>query len=334
MTDAITDFATLEACVGKVPGSLDMKVMDHLDSSALQWLTLSTLMFAAFGSKGNIDITIGAGIAGFVHADNPQQLRFPLASLDESQLASKGQSFGSLFLLPGINETLRINGRVVDHDGADVLIAVDECYLHCAKALIRSDFWASLPNNGPSEASAFLAESRFMALATIDSEGRADISPKGDPAGAMLRLQDGDAWYADRPGNRRVDSFRNILTQPRIAALAIIPGSTQVLRLNGSAQITTNTAMREVFTVRERVPKIVTRVAQSQLQLLDSAALKRTAPWPVAAAPANIDPAAMFVAHVKESKARGLQAKIARAALSVPGLMEKGLHYDYKKNLY
>jgi len=57
-------------------------------------------------------------------------------------------------------------------------------------------------------------------------------------------------------------------------------------------------------------------------------------PWPVQPIAADIDPAAMFVAHVRESKAKGLQAKLARAALKVPGLMEKGLQHDYKNNLY
>lgn len=335
MSELIEDVATLEACVGKVPGSLDMKVMDHLDASALRWLEVSPLAFFAFGGDGAVGITPVGGAPGFAQAPDPQRLRLPIALLDQPQLAKAGAGFGSLFLAPGIGETLRINGRVASVDGEVIEITVDECYLHCAKALMRSHFWEASPrDDAPDLAPDFLAASSFMALATIDRDGRADVSPKGDPAGAMLQLHDGDLWYADRPGNRRVDSFRNLLTQPQLAAAVLIPGSARIALLSGSAQITTIPSMREAFAVGERVPKIVTRVRQPGIELRDSAALARVRPWPVQPAAADIDPAAMFVAHVRESKAKGLQAKLARAALKVPGLMEKGLQHDYKNNLY
>ena len=112
-----------------------------------------------------------------------------------------------------------------------------ECYLHCAKAIIRSNFWEpDLPPEVPASASDFLTVSRFVALATIDNQGRADVSPKGDPAGSMIRLRDGTAWYADRPGNRRLDSFRNILSQPQVAAALLIPGAARLALISGSAE--------------------------------------------------------------------------------------------------
>jgi predicted pyridoxine 5'-phosphate oxidase superfamily flavin-nucleotide-binding protein len=334
-TETITDVATLEAIVGKVPGPLDMKVMDHLDDSALRWLALSPLLFVSFGTQSRIGITLGSGAPGFIGAPDPKRLRVPLAALDDAALARPGDGFGTLMLLPGVPETLRVNGRVTVIDNGAIELAVDECYLHCAKALIRSEFWAAMPSTeAPDSPTGFLADTRFMALATIDANGRADVSPKGDPAGAMLREHDRALWYADRPGNRRVDSFRNILTQPRIAALALIPGSTRVAALGGSATITTGETMRNAFAVRERVPKIVTRVDQPTLELRDSAALARLAPWPLRAAAADIDAAAMFAAHVQQSTAKGMQAKLARAALKIPGVMKKGLDHDYKNNLY
>lgn len=333
--DTIRDVETLEAIVGKVPGPLDMKVMDHLDDSALRWLTLSPLLFVSFGSGSRIGITIGSDAPGFVAARDPKRLGIPAAALDDPGLARPGDGVGTLMLLPGVPETLRINGRVAAIDDGMIELAVDECYLHCAKALIRSEFWTAVRRADASATAAdFLAQARFMALATADANGRADVSPKGDPAGAMLGLHDGAVWYADRPGNRRVDSFRNILTQPRIAALALIPGSSRVAVLGGAATITTLDPMRKAFSVRDRVPKIVTRVDAPALELRDSAALARLAPWPLTAVPADIDAAAMFAAHVQQSTAKGVQAKLARAALKVPGLMKKGLDHDYKHNLY
>lgn len=334
MSADIVDVAALEACVGKVPGPADLKVMDHLDDSALRWLASSALLFAAFGTGTGVGITVGGGEPGFVQAIDARRLRIPAALLDEPQLAVVGQGFGALLLVSGICETLRINGRVAAIGDA-IEIAVEECYLHCAKALMRSGFLAAEPQpETPADVADFVTACRFMALATIDAQGRADLSPKGDPAGTMLCLRGADAWYADRPGNRRVDSFRNILSQPHVAAVAVIPGSTRIALLSGRARITTDEAMCAAFTVGERTPKIVTRIGDVQLSLRDSAALARARIWPAGEPPADIDPAAMFVAHVKHSKARGLQATLTRAALSVPGLMEKGLQHDYKNRLY
>jgi len=335
MSQDISDASGLQACVGKLPGPLDLKVMDHLDDSALRWLQHSPLLFASFGDGRCVGITPGGGGAGFALAPERRRLQLPTALLDRPQLAQAGRGFGSLFLVPGLDETLRINGRVRAADGERIDIAIEECYLHCAKAFMRSAFWQAAPGTVvPEAASEFVTASRFMALATIDHEGRADLSPKGDPAGALLRLHDEALWYPDRPGNRRVDSFRNILTQPRMAAIALVPGSSRLLYLSGRARIRTDEAQRAAFSVAGRVPKLVTCIEAPELRLADSAALARVQPWPAAAAPADLDPAAIFAAHVRQSKARGLQAQLARAALKLPGLMEQGLQHDYKHNLY
>jgi len=340
VSDAVDNVAALEACIGKTPGAVQLKVIDHLDDGALRWIASSPLLIAGLGrdagaARGDIAVTLGGGAPGFVRAPSATQLQVPRSALDHPQLACAGQGFGALFLSPGIGETLRVNGRVVAVSDADVDVAVDECYVHCAKALIRSDFWQATPTRDvPGDAGGFLAACRFMGLATMDAQGRCDLSPKGDPAGAMMRLQDACVWYADRPGNRRADSFRNILAQPTIAAVAMIPGSTQVAVLSGRARLSTAAAVRGLFAVAGRTPLLATCVEHPGLQVYASAALARARLWPVAPRAAGIDPAAMLVAHVKGNRTRGLQAALVRTALSVPGLMEKGLQSDYKNNLY
>jgi predicted pyridoxine 5'-phosphate oxidase superfamily flavin-nucleotide-binding protein len=193
---------------------------------------------------------------------------------------------------------------------------------------------AALRGEAPDDAAALLAASRFMALATIDGQGRADVSPKGDPSGALIRLQNGVACYAERPGNRRADSFRNILVQPRIAAAALIPGAAQVAILTGTARLTTDAALRESFAVNGKTPLLATCIEGARLAVRPSAALQRARLWPAAPRPDGINPAAMFAAHVRLNKTRGLGATLARAAVSVPGLMQRGLDRDYKTNLY
>jgi len=335
MSIIIEDADTLQACVGKLPGPRDLKVIDFIDAHAQRWIASAPLAFFAFAHDAQLTPTAAGDARGFVTVPNPQTLCLPRAALDDVSRAQPGASFGSLFLSPGLGETLRVNGRVATLEGDTLRLHVEECYLHCAKALMRSAFWeAPAHGEAPQEALALLAASRFMALATVDAQGRVDVSPKGDPAGALLQWQDEAVWYADRPGNRRVDSFRNILTQPRVAALALVPGATRLLTLHGRARILSDAPQASAFAVDGRHPTLVTQLTDVTLAVADSAALRRAQPWPAAPADASLDPAATFTAHVKLSKARGLQAGVARAALSLPGLMEKGLQHDYKNNLY
>lgn len=335
MSETITEFATLEAVIGKLPGPRDLKVIDFLDAASLRWLQTTPLLFASFGDAQGIGITLGGGEPGFVRAPDARRLHIPLSQLDHPELARAGLGFGGLFVSPSLCETLRVNGRVASVEGGIAGIEVRECFLHCAKALLRSDFWKGDPGGEIPEApAAFVDASRFMALGTINAEGWADVSPKGDPRGTMLRMQGGDAWFADRPGNRRVDSFRNILQQPRVAAAVLMPGSHRVVLLSGTAAITTDAAMRAAFTVADKLPKLATRIAQPALQVYESAALARAQPWPAAPAAADLDPAAIFKAHVQHSRSGGLMAGVARVALKVPGFMEKTLKDDYEKNMY
>ncbi len=330
---AIDSIAALEAVVGKAPPAIDLKVIDHLDATALRWLAASPLMFAGTGDDTGIAITLAGGARGFA-GGSAATLSIPLELFDDPALLRPGAGFGSLFLLPGIGETLRVNGRVESADGV-ARIAVEECYVHCAKALIRSDFWKAEPaEDAPADADAFVAASRFMALATIDAKGAADLSPKGDPAGLMAR-KDGDALcFPDRPGNRRTDSFRNIIAQPRIAAALLIPGSCSVATFTGSATLTSAEAARAPFNVRDKQPLLAARIDDLTIRVAPSAALRRAALWPAAAAPADISPAKMFAEHLRLNKNKGIGARIASAVVSIPGFMQKGLDKDYKDNLY
>lgn len=331
----IDSIAGLEAILGKAPAAVSLKVIDHVDATAQRWLAASPLMFAGFGDAGTMAITLGGGKVGFAAAD-AATLSIPRAALDDPAFAVASASFGALFLVPGIGETLRINGRVAaPADGDVVQVAVEECYVHCAKALIRSGFWTATPTDvAPANPEAFAAAAAFMALATMDAAGAADLSPKGDPAGAMAHVDGNRLWFADRPGNRRTDSFRNLIVQPHVAAALLIPGSPHVATLRGSAMLTDDESARATFTVQGKVPLLATRVDDLDITIRPSAALARARLWPAAAAPSDIKPAKMFAEHVRLNKDKGLGARIAGAFVSVPGLMQRGLDKDYKDNLY
>ena len=324
----------LEAQVGAKPAAIDLKVIDHLDVHARRWLAASPLAFAGFSDARQVSVTIGGGEPGFATAADGLHLRLPRAALDDPVQAVAGRGAGLLFLVPGLGETLRINGSVVAVGDDAILIAVQECYAHCAKALLRSDFWRPAPAAEPADAAAFLRASCFLALATADTELRTDLSPKGDPAGLLAQPFDAGIRFADRPGNRRTDSLRNLLQRPDAAALLIVPGHTRVAVAQGDASISADPRLRQRFTVQDRTPKLVTSLTSPSIVLRESAALVRAQPWVTTSPPAGIDPAAVFAAHVKLNKTRGLRAALARGVVSIPGLMRKGLDEDYKRNLY
>lgn len=84
----------------------------------------------------------------------------------------------------------------------------------------------------------WLAASPFCLLATADAEGRCDVSPKGDPPGELVHvLDDRTIAIAERPGNRRVDGFRNVIANPHVGLIFLLPGRGDTLRVNGHARL-------------------------------------------------------------------------------------------------
>src|ERR1700754_2616851 len=81
----------------------------------------------------------------------------------------------------------------------------------------------------------WLARSPFCLVATSAADGTCDVSPKGDPAGFTLVLDERTIAVPERPGNRRADGFHNILSNPHIGLLYFIPGRGDTLRINGRA---------------------------------------------------------------------------------------------------
>jgi predicted pyridoxine 5'-phosphate oxidase superfamily flavin-nucleotide-binding protein len=332
MSKVIATVAALEERIGKASELVRLKAIDHLDAGALGWIEAAPLMFAGFGDGGRLAITLGGGDPGWAEGD-AHELRFPASKLDDPALARPGSSFGSIFMIPSISEILRVNGRVAKIDRGEIRIAIDECYFHCGKALIRSGFWETQDDAiAPEDTAAFATASRFLALATIDTEGNADLSPRGDPAGAMTCFEDGTLWFADRPGNKRIDSFRNIVAQPHVAAVIVIPGAAQVMCITGTARITEDEALRARFAVNGKVPALVTGIGHLAVERRESSALTRARVWPAPAAPAHINPAKIAIAHMKLIKSAS--ARSAGAALSEPGALQRELDKEYKNNLY
>lgn len=394
----IKDISGLEASIGRKSASLDLKVIDHLDEHALLWIQVARLAFVAccanLVSSSNEDSgTTGDGsqknsigttlvLASKVSAST-HQLKVPLDAIDQPQIVTDailGAVFGSLWLLPGLGETLCINGKVVEVNQDHAIVKVEECYGHCAKALIRSDFWKAEeleqaqqpndekdasdvtdsatgdPNNTERNKNAkvntwndpllkhIVATSRFMTIATTNGSDSADVSPKGDPEGFMTQFIDGMLCFAERPGNRRADSLRNILVQPHVELTLVTPGSNRVATIHGTVSISVDLSLRERFAVQGKIPKLVTCVNSSgmQVDIRSSDALANSKIWRVLGArqeerrPAlvGVNAGKLFSAHIRRNKTPGVEATLTRTMVAMPGLVQKSLNQDYKDNLY
>ena len=125
---------------------------------------------------------------------------------------------------------------------------------------------------------AMIAASPFMVLATAGPEGL-DTSPRGDPAGFVQVVDDRTLLIPDRRGNNRADSLRNIIRDPRVALLFMIPGVGETLRVNGTAVISTDPALINRFEHRGTFPRSVIVVTAERVYFQCSKALVRSELW-------------------------------------------------------
>src|SRR5688572_10076057 len=108
---------------------------------------------------------------------------------------------------------------------------------------------------------AIIAKSSFVLISSSDKDGRLDASPKGDPPGFVQVLDDVTLAIPDRPGNRRADTFRNVLQNPRVGLLFLVPGRNETLRVNGRALIVRDRELRERMTVQGKLPELALVIA-------------------------------------------------------------------------
>jgi PPOX class probable FMN-dependent enzyme len=102
---------------------------------------------------------------------------------------------------------------------------------------------------------AWLAATPFCVLATSDDEGRCDASPKGDPPGRLVHVVDERTIaLAERPGNRRVDGYRNVIANPQVGLDFLIPGRGDTLRINGRARLVDDAPFFDAMSVHEKRP--------------------------------------------------------------------------------
>jgi PPOX class probable FMN-dependent enzyme len=126
---------------------------------------------------------------------------------------------------------------------------------------------------------ALIAASPFVLVASSDASGRVDVSPKGDPAGFVQVLDDRTLAIPDRPGNRRADTLSNVLQNPGVGLVFLIPGKLETLRVNGRGCIVRDPALRERMAVAGKVPALALVVTVDEVFIHCGKCMIRSGLW-------------------------------------------------------
>ena len=125
----------------------------------------------------------------------------------------------------------------------------------------------------------FIALSPICLIATADASGKQDVTPRGDPPGSFKVLDEKTIALADRPGNNRLDTLRNLLENPEVALIFLLPGVNETVRLAGTARLSVDPALLASMAVQGKAPKCAIVVSVRQAYLHCAKALLRSRLW-------------------------------------------------------
>lgn len=176
-------------------------------------------------------------------------------------------------------------------------------------------------------ARAFIARSPFLTIATADAAGNADCSPRGDPPGFVIVADDRTIIIPDRPGNNRADTMLNIIANPKVGILFLIPGIDDTLRVNGRARIIDTPADLSPAAVNGKAPKLGIEVAVEEVFFHCAKAFRRSKLWdPASHADRSFLPS---LAKIVMEQAMACEVDEAEAEKAEADIQE-----DYRTKLY
>lgn len=167
----------------------------------------------------------------------------------------------------------------------------------------------------------FINNATFLVLATTDGESL-DVSPKGDPAGFVEVEDDQHLLLPDRPGNNRIDGMMNILKNPSVSLIFMIPTVSETLRVNGSATILEDPDVCSRFAIKGRNPKTVLRIRTEKIFTHCGKSLLRAGFWKADTWP-ETRPVASLNEMVRD-----------HSGIAVESITQAAVDEMYKKTLY
>lgn len=151
---------------------------------------------------------------------------------------------------------------------------------------------------------AFIAHAPFMLLGSASAELGVEVSPKGDPAGFVKVLDDRTLAIPDRPGNARLDTFRNVLRDPQVGMIFLVPGRKDTLRVGGRAAIVRDEELRRTMAVQGKVPDLAMVVQVERAFFHCAKCVVRSGLWDQSRWPDTSDMRSLAAALIAAAKAK------------------------------
>jgi len=283
----LTTVDEVETIIGRPAPMVMLKQISALDEGCRA--ILARCPIAAFGYRdagGTSRTTFLGGTPGFTRVRSPTRISF--------RLPEPGEPHGPVslfFLLPGVGEILRVNGTVAPRKNAETTVDIEEAYVHCAQAVLRSRLWQPPAPAGPAVeitgdgplgrpgVAEFLAAAPFLALSTWDCAGGSDTSPRGDRQAVARILDSHTLVIPDRKGNKRADTLHNLLQDDRLSFAALVPGRSGVLHVRGRGAITDDPALLETMALRGMPPNAALFIDVEHAEVTGNDPVARSRLW-------------------------------------------------------
>lgn len=169
----------------------------------------------------------------------------------------------------------------------------------------------------------YITQSPFLCLGTHSDDGCSDISPRGDAPGFVHIHDDKTLLIPERPGNKRLDSVINIIRQPQLSVIFMIPGVLETVRVNGTGIVSVDPELLALFPVNGKLPDLVIRVTVEEAFGHCSKAFRRSKLWQDDYHPTGAVPtlAEMMLGHLDVDE-------------ETTAMLEAGIEDDVKNNMY
>lgn len=209
-----------------------------------------------------------------------------------------------------MNDTVQLSSRFRE-------VVTSDAELHAVVGQPPDRSIAKVIHSIDGHARQFIAHAPFVFVASAGKDGMIDVSPKGDPAGFVKVLNDRTLAIPDRLGNRQIDTFRNVLRNPNVGLIFLIPGVTYTLRVSGKAIIVRDLELREFMAVNGKLPDHVLVIDVKRVLSHCPKCMIRSALWEPGAWPDTTD----LPTFAETLKAH---AKLAETAEEVQAIIDKG----------
>ncbi|GKQ54000.1 hypothetical protein [Bradyrhizobium sp. Ce-3] len=291
----IKTLADLRNLIAEPPAMMHRRLQRQIDDYCLTVIRSASVCVVGFADRAGV-VFVNLRATPVVKAEAERvDLVWP-AGVELPPSLARGEAInGSLyFIMPGIGFALRANGRLlaeqVEGSATRLTFRADAFFLHCSRAKVRARFWEARADEvlrsdvaggaTLSEAAlAFVARSPYLLILTQDAAGKTELSPRGDPDGFVLALDRSTLLIPERPGNKVACTLTNILVHDAMTVVFLIPGSADVLVVNGRCWLSTEQEMLRPATVQGKTPKLGMVLQVDEFRFQHSPALVEAGLW-------------------------------------------------------